>query len=716
MADRYDPKVTVRPATDRKESNSRQGSASSDDPLFELARIVSGRGVGAAPGGSSPPSRGRPAPPPEPARPATAEPDILGDLEAELLSDLQSSFAAIRGATESVRPEPPSAPVSPPQPPVAAAPPPAQPGRPPQPEPVPQQPTSPPVHAAPPPPHAAPPPPRAALPQNGAPQSPAAPVQAPAAAPSQPSARLSGAARPPIQQAPPRQPSAAPPPRTQPYAPTPASAGPAAPKKLDVGHMNLRPTAAPEVRVTAAPPVPPERPASAAARPSRWDKPAEPPRPQASAASRFAPPRAAGHRAAPPPAPPPSEDEDLPFGEGVPFAHEGEDAADEFPLDAFDIVPGYGDDAEVPPYPDDDLEPLRKRGVPRSLVAIASILALVLIGVLAFVVLRPGSSGSGAPPIISADAGPTKIAPPEPPSTAGGDQQNKLIYDRVDSAPSGAPADTKLVTPGSEPIAPVPSTDTSNPIARIIAPGAPGSETPGAADTGGDAQSIGPRKVRTVVVRPDGTIVSSDAAPAPGDAPASTDAVPMPAPPATAEVPTVPPPSTKDDTAAIAGGTGGHELAITPNPGADNPAETPAPPAAVEPHTAAAPPTPKPTPPKVVATGGDGGPIDLTPGASGTEVASRTPAAPGAAAPLAAGGMMVQVSSQRSEDAARATYRDLQARYPGILGGYDANIQRADLGDRGIYFRVRVGPFASTNAQSLCTALKNAGGDCILTR
>jgi hypothetical protein len=82
--------------------------------------------------------------------------------------------------------------------------------------------------------------------------------------------------------------------------------------------------------------------------------------------------------------------------------------------------------------------------------------------------------------------------------------------------------------------------------------------------------------------------------------------------------------------------------------------------------------------------------------------------------PLVAGGMMVQVSSQRSQDAAQATFRDLQARYPSILGGYGINVQRADLGDRGIYYRVRVGPFASTNAQSLCTELKNAGGDCIL--
>ena len=392
-------------------------------------------------------------------------------------------------------------------------------------------------------------------------------------------------------------------------------------------------------------------------------------------------------------------------------------------------MPGYGDDAEIPPYPDDELEPLSKRGVPRSLVAIAGILALVLIGVLGFVMLRPGVSGGGTPPIISADAGPTKIAPPEPPSTSNGGEQNKLIYDRVDSGASGGPVDSNLVTPGSEPIAPVPSTNTDNPIARVILPGGPTPEAPGTADAGntgadvamneGDtAESIGPRKVRTVVVRPDGTIVSSDAVPAEGDAPASTDA--MPAPPPAVEVPAVPPVATNDDTAAIAGGTAGRELAITPNPGeAGSPAETPAPPATAEIRTPTPTPTPtpKPTKPKVVATGGDGGPIDLTPsnGKSTTVVASGTPGGgQGGAMALVASGMMVQVSSQRSQDAAQATFRDLQARYPSILGGYDANIQRADLGDRGIYYRVRVGPLASADAQSLCAELKSAGGDCIL--
>jgi hypothetical protein len=527
---------------------------------------------------------------------------------------------------------------------------------------------------------------------------------------------------------PPRAPSAVAPARERPHAPPPqpSAATPAAPKKVEVGNFNLRPTAAPHVRVTAAPPTPapmPERPAPAAAKPSRWEKPAEPPKQQAGAASRFAPPRAAnqGPPAQGQPAPPPADEVELPFGDGPPFAHEGEDAADEFPLDAFDIVPGYSDDAEVPPYPDDDLELHGKRGLPRSLVAIAGILALVLIGVLGFVMLRPGPGGTGTPPIISADAGPTKIAPPEPPS-AGDDQQNKLIYDRVDNGAGGGAADTNLVTPGDEPLADVPATDTDNPIARVILPGGPTADAADAGNAGdggadvamndGDAAlSIGPRKVRTVVVRPDGTIVSSDAVPAPGDAPASTDAPPE----ATVVAPAVPQVPTDDDTAAIAGGTSGQELAITTAPDTgDSAAPAPAPAVTPEPPAPAptpAPPTPQP-PPKVVATGGDGGPIDLTPGNGGS--ASQVASGDAGAMSLVAGGTMVQVSSQRSEDAARATFRDLQARYPGILGGYDADIQRADLGDRGIYFRVRVGPFAAANAQSLCGALKTAGGDCVL--
>jgi hypothetical protein len=66
--------------------------------------------------------------------------------------------------------------------------------------------------------------------------------------------------------------------------------------------------------------------------------------------------------------------------------------------------------------------------------------------------------------------------------------------------------------------------------------------------------------------------------------------------------------------------------------------------------------------------------------------------------------------------ATRATFRDLQLRYPRILGPYPVNVQKADLGDRGVFYRARVGPFSAADAQRLCDDLKAEGGDCVLSR
>jgi hypothetical protein len=81
------------------------------------------------------------------------------------------------------------------------------------------------------------------------------------------------------------------------------------------------------------------------------------------------------------------------------------------------------------------------------------------------------------------------------------------------------------------------------------------------------------------------------------------------------------------------------------------------------------------------------------------------------------GGYVVQVSSQRTEADAQASYRMLQSKYPTVLGNRRAIIKRADLGDRGIYFRAHVGPFASADeAGALCSSLKEAGGQCVVQR
>jgi cell division septation protein DedD len=94
---------------------------------------------------------------------------------------------------------------------------------------------------------------------------------------------------------------------------------------------------------------------------------------------------------------------------------------------------------------------------------------------------------------------------------------------------------------------------------------------------------------------------------------------------------------------------------------------------------------------------------------------SSSPAAE--AAPARAGGYAVQVSSQRSEGEAQAAFRSLQAKYPQELGSRHAEIRRADLGAKGIYYRALVGPFATgEQASNLCRSLKAAGGSCIVQR
>ena len=81
------------------------------------------------------------------------------------------------------------------------------------------------------------------------------------------------------------------------------------------------------------------------------------------------------------------------------------------------------------------------------------------------------------------------------------------------------------------------------------------------------------------------------------------------------------------------------------------------------------------------------------------------------------GGYLVQVASQRSETDAQATFRSLQAKFPSQLGGWQPIIRRADLGDRGVFYRAQIGPFATADqAQDVCGNLKAAGGQCIVQK
>jgi hypothetical protein len=97
--------------------------------------------------------------------------------------------------------------------------------------------------------------------------------------------------------------------------------------------------------------------------------------------------------------------------------------------------------------------------------------------------------------------------------------------------------------------------------------------------------------------------------------------------------------------------------------------------------------------------------------------ATLAAAAPVAIAPAITGGYLVQVASQRSEAEAQAAYRALQAKFPALLGPRASLIKRADLGDKGVYYRVTIGPFDTSDAAAqVCGDLKTAGGQCVVQK
>ena len=78
---------------------------------------------------------------------------------------------------------------------------------------------------------------------------------------------------------------------------------------------------------------------------------------------------------------------------------------------------------------------------------------------------------------------------------------------------------------------------------------------------------------------------------------------------------------------------------------------------------------------------------------------------------------VVQVSSTRTQDDAANAWSILKVKFPGLVDGKYADVKRADLGDKGIYYRTRVaGVPDKTAAQSLCNRFKAAGQACFVTK
>jgi cell division septation protein DedD len=173
-----------------------------------------------------------------------------------------------------------------------------------------------------------------------------------------------------------------------------------------------------------------------------------------------------------------------------------------------------------------------------------------------------------------------------------------------------------------------------------------------------------PRRVRTVSVRPDGTIIEpTQAAPA-----APRAAAPAPAPQMTAAPPV-----------RVAAAT---------------PPKT---------NERAAPTTTASTSPAA------------TPPSAATRAASPQAAAVPSTQRSGGGGFAVQLAAPGSESEARSVISRIQQRYGSALGGRQPTVRKAMVGEREV-FRVRVVGLSQGDANGLCERLKSAGGSCFVAR
>lgn len=404
-----------------------------------------------------------------------------------------------------------------------------------------------------------------------------------------------------------------------------------------------------------------------------------------------------------------------------PYEEPYDDAWDETRADDRYAPPGddagYDDDADAP-YAEE------RRGVGRkSVVTAAALIVVAMVGV-GTALWFSGSvdQASGEPPLIAANPEPARVAPAEP----GGREipnQDTALLDRAEG-------ETRIVDREEQPLdisgqSPArivaPAEDGVDPIASMLGESRLGGLDPGLQSPLVPSQAVAalgePRRVRTVTVRPDGSVVS----PVGLEPPAPT---PAPAPTASAAptaAPDLPPPAADLPVAPAA---------IEPAPSAAEPS--------IETLVAAAPPvgggspdlpvsalsqpaasaaTPAPLPPPAPARTAQPAPSAPAPASNQPlQLSSLPPVAtaptPATSAP-ADGGYAVQLAIRGSEDRARQAYEQLRGQYAAIIGDGEPIIRQAVVNGNTIY-RVRVGPYSLERANQACEQIKAASGDCFV--
>lgn len=336
----------------------------------------------------------------------------------------------------------------------------------------------------------------------------------------------------------------------------------------------------------------------------------------------------------------------------------------------------------------------------------------------------PSMMSSGEPQVIAADKDPVKILP-ENPGGKSVPNQDKAVYDSVAGAAVQDPKQESLISSSEEPVDVVQKTlipetlpleDESDaqalgtPVGETedprLLPDQNGTAQP-AANGAAEPATITPRKVRTMIVRPDGTLVAqeapAEAAPAPTlEAPAVTEQNAAP----TGDKPALAAPSTTAE-APLATAPADAPKGPLPTARPSTPAETAAAPAAA-PQAQAPAAQPEQAAPAVETAAAP------TPAAAAPEPATPEPAA--AQPAPAAGGYYIQVASLPSEAEAEKSYKNISGKFGSVVGGRAYEIKRAEIAGKGTYYRVRISAGTKADAAALCERYKAAGGSCLVTK
>jgi cell division septation protein DedD len=125
----------------------------------------------------------------------------------------------------------------------------------------------------------------------------------------------------------------------------------------------------------------------------------------------------------------------------------------------------------------------------------------------------------------------------------------------------------------------------------------------------------------------------------------------------------------------------------------------------------AAAPSASPQPPPVPAGAGAANPA---PQAKPQQPTGKPPAKAEPAAAQKMGGTRIQLASVRSEEEARQEWDRIRRANPDLLGSASATPVRADLGEKGVYYRLQTAPIL--DAERVCGELKRRNIGCIIAR